>query len=103
MRRLRGAGAGFLQDVRSWIWMPTELVIEVSTDGTSYQRVAKLTQTVGDDDYQVQMQDWTAEFEPVKARWVRIQAPDPGPIPEWHPGHGEKMILFVDELLLKVN
>ena len=49
------------------------------------------------------MQDWTAEFEAVEARWVRIQAPDPGPIPEWHPGHGEKMILFVDELLLNVD
>ena len=103
VRRLHGAGAGFLQDVRSWIWMPAELVIEVSTDGSSYQLVATLTRDVGVDDYQVQTKDWVAEFEAVDARWIRIHARNPGPIPEWHPGHGGEMILFVDELILELD
>jgi hypothetical protein len=101
VRRLSGAGGGFLQDVRSWIWMPAELVIEVSTDGKSYRRVAASTNTVGVDDYRLQMHDWIAGFEAVDARWVRILARKPGPIPAWHPGHGSEMILFVDELILE--
>ena len=103
VHRLHGAGAGFLQDVRSWIWMPAELVIEVSTDGTSYQRVATKTNAVALDDYQVKIKDWKAEFEPVDARWIRIHGRDPGPIPQWHPGHGGQMILFVDELILQLD
>jgi hypothetical protein len=47
------------------------------------------------------MHDWLAEFEAVDARWVRILARKPGPIPKWHPGHGSEMILFVDELILE--
>jgi predicted alpha-1,2-mannosidase len=103
VRRLSGAGGGFLQDVRSWIWMPAELAIEVSTDGKSYRRVATSANTVGVDDHRLQMHDWIAGFEAVDARWVRILARKPGPIPAWHPGHGSEMILFVDELILEFD
>ena len=103
VQTLRGAGAGFLQDVRSWIWMPSTLTIDVSTDGETYRRVAELTNTVRADDYESQMQDWVAEFDAVDARWVRVHAESPGPIPQWHPGHGEHRIVFVDELILEFD
>ena len=49
------------------------------------------------------MKDWIAEFKAVDARGIRIHARDPRPIPEWHPGHGGEMILFVDELIAEFD
>ncbi len=100
-RRITGAGGSFLQDVRSWIWMPGELTIEVSADGSEFRAVAALTNTIPTDDYELQSHDWVARFEPIEARWLRIRAENPGPIPRWHPGHGSGMILFIDELLVE--
>ena len=54
------AGASFLQDVRSWIWMPAEVVVEVSTDGEVYRRVARLENAIGTDDYELRTLDWVA-------------------------------------------
>ena len=99
---MRAAGAGFLQDVRSWIWMPAALVIEVSTDGVAFEQVAALESDVPRDDYTVRIEDWIARFEAVDARWVRVRAASAGPIPAWHPGHGEETILFADELLVEL-
>jgi hypothetical protein len=103
VRRLGGAGAGFLQDVRSWIWMPAALIVDVSTDGESFRPVAKLSNQVRPDDFELRVRDWVASFEPVEARWVRVRAASAGPIPEWHPGHGENRILFVDEIILELE
>ncbi len=100
---MRGAGASFLQDVRSWIWMPAGLSIEVSLDGVSFRPVATIANPVPADDEEVQTRELKADLEPVEARWIRFWARNPGPIPEWHPGHGSGMIVFVDELIVDLE
>jgi predicted alpha-1,2-mannosidase len=102
IRLVRGAGAGFLQDVRSWIWMPSGLVVEISTDGVSFERAAELEGEPPRDDDEVEVRVWMARFDPVEARWLRVRAKSAGPIPSWHPGHGEQTILFVDELFVEL-
>jgi hypothetical protein len=101
VRPLRRAGAGFLQDVRSWIWMPVEVVISVSRDGASFREVACLTPGVPDDEYGVIIRDIVTDLDEVQARYVRVSARSYGTIPDWHPGHGDGAFIFVDEILVE--
>jgi glycosyl hydrolase family 92/F5/8 type C domain-containing protein len=101
IQSVRRAGAGFLQDVRSWIWMPVEVVVQVSIDGKEFQEVAKISTDVRPDDTELVIRDLVGSFEPVEARYVRIRAKSFGTIPDWHPGHGDGAFVFVDEILIE--
>ena len=96
-RPLTRIGAGFLQDARAWIWMPTDVEFYVSSDGVDFSPAGSLTCQVGTDDMSVQI--WDAEV-PVErsARYVKVIARNLGVIPAWHPGAGGLPIIFVDEL-----
>jgi predicted alpha-1,2-mannosidase len=98
---IRRAGAGFLQDVRSWIWMPKEVVIQVSTDGVAFREAARLTSGVADDAPGIIVRDVTADLGGLPARFVRVTARSYGEIPSWHPGRGGEAFIFVDELLIE--
>jgi hypothetical protein len=97
---IRHGGASFLQDVRSWIWMPREVVVSVSSDGSSFREVARVTHDVRDDDEQVTRRDLVASLDGIAGRYVRIVARNYGSIPDWHPGRGGAAFIFVDEILI---
>ena len=96
-RPLQRLGAGFCQDARSWIWMPREVLFEVSDDGQRYTTVEKVSTTVPEDDMTVRI--WDCEV-PVQcsARYIRVSASNIGTIPEWHPGAGYQGFVFIDEI-----
>jgi hypothetical protein len=100
-RPVRRAGAGFLQDVRSWIWMPAELVVAVSDDGERFREVARLSSGVPDTLRGVVRRDLVADLEAVEARFLRLLARSYGTIPDWHPGRGDGAFLFVDEIIVE--
>ncbi len=101
VRQLRRAGAGFLQDARSWIWMPAEVVVAVSTDGESFRELARLDSGVPDDLAGVVTRDLVADLAGVAARWIRLSARNYGTVPDWHPGRGGAAYIFVDEILVE--
>jgi putative alpha-1,2-mannosidase len=101
IRPVTRAGAGFLQDQRSWIWMPAEVVISVSTDGENFQEVARLGIDVAEDVQEVFLQEVVATLDGVKAQYVKISAHSFGTIPDWHPGRGGGAFIFVDELIVE--
>jgi predicted alpha-1,2-mannosidase len=99
-RPLHRLGASFLQDAKSWIWMPSEVLLSVSSDGTDFREVARLTGDVADDAQGSILRDWVTEVEGVEARYVRVFARNYGTIPEWHPGRGDGAFIFIDEILI---
>ena len=99
-RSVRHAGASFLQDQRSWIWMPKEVVISVSDDGSRFREVGRAKTDVPEDAQGVLVEEVVADVGAVHARYLRIQARSLGPIPVWHPGHGDNAFIFTDELLV---
>ncbi len=88
---------GFLQDVKSWIWLPKELRVEVSDDGKAWRPFGTATHDVAE-----RLEGRTIHPLEVKgdarARFVRIVAQSRGPCPDWHPGHGHKSWIFADEI-----
>ncbi|HYW71971.1 MAG TPA: GH92 family glycosyl hydrolase, partial [Pyrinomonadaceae bacterium] len=78
-------GAGFLQDVGSWIWMPRAVDFELSTDGANFVKVISIPSDVPDHDYDVTVKELTGTISPRAARYVKIIVHKYGKIPSWHP------------------
>lgn len=88
----------FLQDARSWIMMPKQFIVEVSTDGKNFNEVYSRDNFLPADDLKVQTKTVVATFSPIEARYVRIRALQYGKLPAWHESAGSPSHLFVDEL-----
>ena len=93
-------GGGFLQVARSWIWMPTRIEFEVSSDNVNFVKVAEIKTDVSPEDMAHTIRDYVQNISPVKARYVRVKAYNLGKIPAWHPGAGEDAFIFVDEIFI---
>ena len=65
-------GAGFLQDVGSWIWMPREVDFETSLDGRNFVPALSIKNDLADQDYKVEIRDFVKGIALQKARYIRI-------------------------------
>ena len=99
-KHIKKISAGFLQDARSWIWMPLEVVFSVSQDGVDYKQIAAIPSPVAERDMNVQTWECSTAAND-KARYVKIFARKFGNIPEWHPGAGYPSFIFIDEITIK--
>lgn len=97
---IKRVGGGFLQQARSWIWMPTRVEFEVSRDGENFTRIAEIKTDVATEDMKPQIKDYFQTIAPVRARFVRVKAYNLGKIPAWHPGAGFDAFIFVDEIFI---
>ncbi|MBZ0269519.1 GH92 family glycosyl hydrolase [bacterium] len=100
-RSVHAVGAGFLQDVRSWIWMPSAVEIAISLDGASWTTLPAPGFAVAEEDYDVQRRELVAHAGGATARFVRVRATTVGTCPPWHPGAGGDAWIFVDEIVVR--
>ena len=101
VQEVRKLGAGFLQDVASWIWMPRRVEFEISSDGQVFTPVTVIANEVPDKDYGVIVKDLVKTIPPQQGRYVRLKAINYGRIPDWHPGKGGAAWIFVDEIVIE--
>jgi predicted alpha-1,2-mannosidase len=97
---IKSLGGGFLQVARSWIWMPTRIEFEVSSDGQNFTKVAVIKTDVSPENMEHIIKDYFQNITPVKVRYVRVKAYNLGKIPAWHPGAGFDAFIFVDEIFI---
>jgi predicted alpha-1,2-mannosidase len=98
---LHALGGSFLQVARSWIWMPTEITFETSSDGINFTKVTNLKTDVSPEEMTPTIREYKTNIPPTKARFVRINATNLGKIPAWHPGAGFDAFIFIDEVFLE--
>ncbi len=102
IKEITKAGAGFLQDVRSWIWMPAKLEIYTSTDGKKYTLSKTIVNNTPSDNYDSkEIKNVEAELNAIKTRYVKFVAYNFGTVPNWHPGKGGDTWVFCDEVWVK--
>ncbi|PKP45600.1 MAG: glycosyl hydrolase family 92 [Bacteroidetes bacterium HGW-Bacteroidetes-11] len=97
---VRKVAAGFIQDVRSWIWMPKEVSFFISDDGINFKEIANIKNQVAADDYEMHVTDLGAKVI-VSGRYIKVKAVNFGTIPAWHLGAGGQAYIFVDELIVE--
>jgi hypothetical protein len=99
---IKTIGAGFLQDARSWIWMPVYAEFFLSEDGVNYTSAGKISNTVADNDLNVSIKDFIIELnKKTKVLYIKVFAKNYGKIPDWHPGAGGDGFIFIDEVFYK--
>lgn len=100
-RTLKSIAFSCLQDEKSWIFMPSEIVVSYSIDGVKYTVLDK--KSFGIPEMEPGQIQKTLEFDlqnkQVKA--IRFEVKNRGICPKGHLGEGEKSWIFLDEIILK--
>jgi predicted alpha-1,2-mannosidase len=99
-QNIKRVGGNFIQDQRSWIFMPTKVEYYISDNGIDFQ----LLETVENDVDQKIDSCITKTFftnKEFSARYIKIKAYNLGVNPQWHLSAGEKSWLFIDEIVIE--
>lgn len=117
VKTITKVGAGFLQDARSWIWMPRYVEFFISDDGEKFELLGRIDNKVGEQDWKLQIQDMILEFtntgdnlqndsshKLVTGRYIKVFAKNYGTIPDegWHEGAGGEGFIFIDEIIVEI-
>ena len=94
----------FLEDQRSWIFLPIEVHCLVSSDGKSFRSLGKYNDLNTKEKEDVSVQNYVFKYPPrFKVRYIKVIAKKLGILPKWHLGykHDGRSWLFVDEIQIK--
>lgn len=91
----------FLQDMRSWIFMPLDVEILLSADGKTYKSIGAIKTNTPKVKSEVVIEIFKQKTKPTQARYVKIIARNLGTCPDWHPGAGGKCWIFADEITIE--
>lgn len=99
-QKVSEVGMGFLQDVKSWIFYPTEVEVYYSTNGRDYKEYGKILNTVTNRTLQVTTQELAVKGD-ASCRYVKVVAKTIGVCPAWHESAGGSAWIFADEIIIK--
>ena len=95
---IHSVGLNYLVETRSWIFEPTEIIIEASEDGINFTQIAvkkydptKWKEAKG-------MNSFKENIKSKQTRYVRFIAKNRGTCPADHPGAGGKAWIFISEI-----
>lgn len=91
---------GVLQNSGSWIFYPTEMIVEISDDGKNFHSIGRVKNKVSPDDGERQIQDLEVKKK-TSTRYVRVTLKNLGTCPKGHAGEGKAAWLFADEITIE--
>lgn len=92
---------GSVQNSRASIFFPKKIEFFVSADGMKFQKVAETVNDVDPLAGEKQLKDFSASFNPVTVRFVKVVAQNQGKTPKGHAAEGKAAWLFVDEIAVE--
>ena len=95
----------FLQDQRSWIFYPTEILCYISSDNKNYQLISSQKIDAEKASEETAIKTHQFDLKNKNAQYVKIVAKKLGKLPKWHLGsplNGRSWI-FVDEISVQAN
>jgi hexosaminidase len=95
---IRKISVGSVQNPGAWIFFPKKVEFYISPDGVNFRFVAESDNDIAPLSPGTQLRDFTADFEPVTARYLQIIARNLGKCPPGTPGAGQPAWLFSDEV-----
>ncbi|MFH0990439.1 MAG: DUF4838 domain-containing protein [bacterium] len=98
---LKSINTNFLQDINSWIFMPTEVEFSIATEGKDFSVKARLKPNTQVKQSGGIIESFSVTFQPAKSRFVRIKATSLKTCPQWHKGAGGLAWIFADEVIVK--
>ena len=93
--------ANFIQNQKSWIFLPVVVEYSLSSDGKKYHSFNEVLNSISPKEEQSFIQPFNFQFMAnTKARYVRVKAKNLGKCPAWHEGAGEPCWMFADEIVV---
>ncbi|MGB0524728.1 MAG: GH92 family glycosyl hydrolase [Flammeovirgaceae bacterium] len=90
-----------LQDIKSWIFFPTQVKISVSDNPHSFKELATIKNDFPDNRYGAFTKRFSYKSKPINVRYIKVEAQNYGVCPDWHLGKGGKTWLFMDEIIIE--
>jgi len=91
----------FLENIKSWIFLPKAIRIYISDNGKTFSKVASLENPFQVNIESAAIHDLNIDMENRNARYLKIIAENYGRLPQWHSGAGEQAWLFTDEIIIQ--
>ena len=95
--RLAGS---FLQDQKSWIFMPKQVEFFVSNDGKNFKSVGVMNNTISQETDEPVLHEFSLNKK-LSARYIKMVAKKIDACPDWHVGAGEPGWIFCDEIVIE--
>jgi len=93
--------AGSLQSAGSYIFLPKKVEFYISDDGIRFNKIAEVLNDVNALSADKQLKEFTATFNPISAKYVKVVAQNLGKCPKGHIGEGKPAWLFLDEIMVE--
>jgi len=93
--------ATFLQDQRSWIFMPEKVEFSVSRTLYDFKTVAIIENNLADNIPEAVIKEFKKDGLNEGVRYIRVHATNKETCPDWHVGAGEKTWIFIDEITVE--
>jgi hexosaminidase len=90
-----------LQNYASWIFLPENVIFEVSENGSNFRKLDEINNDIPQDEKGklIRLFKTTQSAENIIA--IRISMKNPGTCPPGHSGEGQKSWLFVSEIIVR--
>ncbi len=105
VKPIDNVSVNFLQDQRSWIFYPTEILCYISSDNKNYQLISSQKIDAAKASEETAIKTHQFDLKNKNAQYVKIVAKKLGKLPKWHLGsplNGRSWI-FVDEISVQAN
>lgn len=90
---------GLIEDLKSWIFYPEQVMVSVSADGKKYSEVSRYTFEEASNYRSANHKRIAFKLEADSPfKYIRIQAKKVDECPEWHLGKGNPTWIFADEI-----
>jgi hypothetical protein len=101
MEKFSKVEANFFLDLVSWIFLPLEIIIEVSEDGQTFAQVycEKIPEPVRN--FGQKPVHFSFDFQETNARYLKMTAISHKTCPDWHRGANQPAWIFIDELVVE--
>jgi len=102
VRPVTAVEGSFQQTTESWILLPRGFTVWLSDDGAAWRPAGTAASDQGPQRMDPFLYTLAVTAPPGStARWIRVRAANPGPLPAWHPGAGKPSWIFCDEVRVR--
>jgi hypothetical protein len=91
----------FIQDMRSWILMPTQVEYSFSTDSIHFSSPRISKNEISERESEIRIQEMAVTLPKQNVRYIKVKAMNYGLLPEWHLGSGGQAWIFADEITVQ--
>lgn len=98
---IHSISVGSLQNIGAWIFLPRKMEYFVSDNGVNFRKIAEKLNEADPLSGENQVRDFSVEFSPVTANFVKVIAYNLGKAPKGHMGAGQNVWMFIDEIAVE--